>query len=424
MQRARRFAFFLAAAMLPAYGAPPDAAPAWEEPVEIAGGRGTRGPWRQNDSHYDYVDDASVAFARDGSLAVAWVDQKSRDVWLRGVAKDGRPGAPVNVSRSPATFSWLPRIAADPSRPGRLCLLWQEIVFSGGTHGGDILFACSDEHGKTFSTPLNLSRSTGGDGKGRLSRDVWSNGSLDLAIGADGAVFAAWTEYQGALWMARSFDGGASFSAPRRIAGDDARPARAPALALGPGGAAHLAWSVGEDPRAAIRVARSRDKGASFGPPLPVGGGEGAADAPRLAADGAGSLHLVYAQGGAVRYTRAAPGAPFGPARTLSNGTARAAAAYPTLAGDGRGVLVVAWENMGSGGRPGALGIAVSRDGGRSFSAPATVPGSQAPPGGANGSQQGLLGSKLAVAPDGRIALVNSSLVPGRRSRVWLMRAR
>jgi hypothetical protein len=40
------------------------------------------------------------------------------------------------------------------------------------------------------------------------------------------------------------------------------------------------------------------------------------------------------------------------------------------------------------------------------------------------GSQQGLLGDKLATAPDGALALVTSSLEPGKASRVWLIRGR
>jgi hypothetical protein len=41
-----------------------------------------------------------------------------------------------------------------------------------------------------------------------------------------------------------------------------------------------------------------------------------------------------------------------------------------------------------------------------------------------NGSSQGLLTQKLAVSRDGALAVVNSSLEEGRRSRVWLMRGR
>ncbi|MBD8528433.1 MULTISPECIES: sialidase family protein [unclassified Massilia] len=404
------------------------AVPGWEAPLEIAAGRGDKGPWRQNASRYDYVDDATVAAAGaaapGGGHLMAWADQKGKDVWLRHIGAGGRPGPAVNVSRSPATFSWLPRIAVDPARAGRVYLLWQEIIFSGGSHGGDILFAASHDGGQTFAAPRNLSRSIGGDGKGRLDRRTWSNGSLDLAVGADGTLFAAWTEYHGALWLARSRDGGAAFSAPRRIAGDGARPARGPSLAAGPGGAIHLAWSVGEDPQAAIRVAASRDNGASFAAPQLVGAGEGRPDAPRLASAG-GRLHLVYARQRApgarsdIRYT-SATGGRFGAARTLSAG----GAAYPMLAGDGGTGLAVAWENLGADGRAQSLGFVRSVDAGHRFSTPSVVPGSAAPAGGSNGSQQGLLGQKLALGRDGRIAIVNSSLQPGVRSRVWLMRGR
>lgn len=404
------------------------AVPAWQDSMVIASGGGEKGPWRQNASRYDYVDDGTVAFAPDRALYLAWVDQRSRDVWFRRLANDGRPGAPLNVTRSPATFSWAPRIAVDPRRPRQVYLLWQEIIFSGGSHGGDILFARSGDGGASFAAPLNLSRSTGGDGKGRLDRSTWSNGSLDLAVGADGTVLAAWTEYGGALWTARSTNGGLTFGQARRIAGDKRGPARAPSLAAGPGRTVYLAWTVGEDPSAALRVARSLDGGAGFDAPQLVASGQGARDAPRLAVDGAGNLHLAWAQraypgaGSTIRYAVAPPGGGFGAARTLSAPFTDGGAAYPALAGDGGAVVCVLWENLGADGRAASLGMTVSRDGGRSFDAARVVPGSAAPQGGGNGSQQGLLGKKLAVDGEGRIAVVNSSLAPGEGSRVWLMR--
>jgi hypothetical protein len=397
----------------------------WQDPVELAAGRGEKGPWRQNNSRYDYVDDGTVAFVPGGGIVLAWADQKGKDVWLRSLSR-GRLTDPVNVSRSPGTFSWLPRIAV--GRDGsHLYLLWQEIIFSGGSHGGEILFAASSDGGRSFSPPLNLSRSRGGDGKGRLSRDIWSNGSLDIAVGGDGAVIAAWTEYHGVLWVTRSRDGGARFEAPRRVAGDDAHPARAPALAAGRGSTVYLAWTVGEDPAARIRVARSGDGGASFGVPQLVGGQDGRADAPSLAVDGTGRAHLAFAFHRAglaeVRYTATVAGGGFAAPRTLAASTSDGGAAYPSLANDDREGLLVIWENLGPKEQSRSLGVAISHNGGRSFSAPAVVPGSAAPPGGSNGSQQGLLGRKLAVDGAGRIAVVNSSLLPGHRSRVVLIRA-
>jgi hypothetical protein len=423
-------AFVLPAAPPAGEDAPPGLH--WDGVTGIALGPGEKGPWQQNESRYDYVDDATVAFDAGGGLYVAWVDQKRKDVFFQAVSMaDGRhKGAPVNVSRSPATFSWLPRIATSPKDPSRIYLLWQEIIFSGGSHGGDILFASSSDGGASFSAPLNLSHSPGGDGKGRLNRDTWSNGSLDLAVGDDGTLLAAWTEYQGTLWFARSTDGGASFSVPRKVAGDNVLPARAPALAAGPGRIVYLAWTVGEDQAADIRVAQSGDGGASFGPPQLVGAGPGHADAPSLAVDGRGAVHLVYSESASgpggrseVRYARS-PGdaGKFGAARAISGIDG---AGYPSIATDGRNGLYVIWEIFpAAAGRPQSLGITWSSDAGRHFAPPARVPGSGDPSGGSNGSHQGLLGKKLAVDRSARLAIANSSLVPGERSRVWLMRGR
>jgi len=137
---------------------------AWQPTLEISAAGARKGPWRQNASRYDYVDDATLAFAPGGGQFVAWADQKSRDVWLRVAARDGRLGPPLNVARSPATFSWAPRLAVDPRRPRQVYLLWQEIVFSGGTHGGDILFARSTDGGASFGAPRPVA---GGPGTGR-----------------------------------------------------------------------------------------------------------------------------------------------------------------------------------------------------------------------------------------------------------------
>src|SRR5690606_37065651 len=118
--------------------------------------------------------------------------------------------------------------------------------------------------GATFSEPINLSRSIGGDGKGRVTADIWQNGSFDLARAADGTLYAAWTEYDGPLWFASSTDRGATFSKPERVAGTKQLPARAPSLAVAAGGAVYLAWTHGETRSADIQIA-VRENG-RFGP--------------------------------------------------------------------------------------------------------------------------------------------------------------
>lgn len=416
----------------------PPATLQWQAPVEVAQGRGERGPWQQNDSRYDFVDDPSVAVNEGGEAAVAWVDQASKDILLQRFAADGRrrSSEAVNVSRSPRTFSWLPRVALVPGAPEKLLVAWQEIIFSGGSHGGDILFALSNDAGRSFSAPLNLSRSVGGDGKGRISKEVWHNGSFDLIAGPRGEIYVAWTEYEGALWFSRSADGGRSFSPAARIGRrGDSDPARAPSLALGAQGEVYLAWTVGENPAADIHLAKSIDGGRSFSEPRIVAPSSNYADAPKLTVDGAGVLHLVYAQsvGGPqavhrIRYTSSADGGrSFLPSREISvplPGGARSAA-YPALSVDGKGRLYVLFELYGTPAQaPRGLGLSISEDGGRSFRAPEMVPDSADAGGSFNGSSQGLLMKKLAVTPSGEIAVVNSSLNLGARSRVWLMRGR
>jgi hypothetical protein len=405
----------------------------WQTPLEVARGAGERGVWQQNESHYDFVDDPTAAWSPRGELAVAWVDQRRKAVLLQRYAADGDAllATPVDVSRQPLTFSWLPRLAWAPDDAGRLHVLWQEIIFSGGSHGGEILFAVSRDGGRTFAPALNLSRSRAGDGKGRLNRDTWHNGSLDIAVAPGGQVFAAWTEYDGRLWIARSSDGGRNFSKPLLVAGDPpAPPARAPALAVGADQPVVLAWTTGDAAAADIWVAHSSDGGRSFSVPKPAAVTAGYSDAPKLAFDAGGALHLVHAEsrGGpfgpsSIRHLWSTDrGRSFGPPSEISNPLppGYSGAAFPALGIDARGRVVVMWELL-RGSIPHGLAMAVSEKGNQ-FSAPQPIPGSADPAGGYNGSSQGLLMSKLAVRADGEIAVVNSALKIGSHSRVWLLR--
>jgi hypothetical protein len=418
-------------------GAQPEAGPAlaWHGSTEIAKGRGERGPWQQSRSRFDYVDDPAVAIDERGDLAVAWVDQGRKAVLFQRYAADGarQLEQPVDVSRHPETFSWLPRLALAPAAPDKVFVLWQEIIFSGGSHGGDILFARSEDGGRRFSPPVNLSKSLGGDGKGRIDKEHWHNGSLDLVVAPDGtAIYTVWTEYDGPLWFARSGDGGKTFSRPARLDAG-AHPVRAPAMALAPDGALYLAWTIGDDEGADIHVTRSTDAGRTFAPPRAVGRSKAYADAPKLAVDGAGTVHLAYAQsaGGPfaryhVRYTRSTDQArSFEPPREISRPLPESfvGAGFPSLEVDAQGRVCVSWELFTAPRQlPRGLGFSVSKDGGGSFSPPVLVPGSVDAQGGFNGSNQGLLMKKLAVNRSGAFVIANSSLKPGSHSRVWVTR--
>lgn len=408
----------------------------WDEPIEIASGDAHQGPWRMNESEFLYVDDAGVAMNNTGRIAIVWANNAEQDIYFQSVTADGDrlPTEPVNVSRSPDTFSWLPRVAIS-NDANEVYILWQEIVFSGGSHGGEIFFARSTDGGNSFSKPRNLSNTTAGAGKGRLDQRRWHNGSLDLALDNKGNLYTVWTEYEGKLWFSRSTDGGQNFSTPLHIAGDDTTPARGPSLAVHDSDNIYLAWTVGEDRAANIHFAQSADAGESFSQPVTVQDSQGHADAPKLAIDSTGVIHLVYGesekgpwQNYHIRYSRSTDGGEtFEQSRDISQPLTEDffATNFPALAVDGDDNVYVLWELFPERHiRSLGLGFTHSGDNGDSFTTPEAIPGSTDPSLGINGSLQGLLMNKLAVNEQGQIAIVNSTFYPDRSSHIWLYHGR
>jgi hypothetical protein len=428
------FAVVLTHTLAPRQGDPPEVT--WGEKIEVASGGGYKGPWRMNKSKYNYVDDPTVAINEQSVVAVVWADQSKKDIFFQIYLPDGRAGLekPVNVSRSPRIFSWLPRMLITSAHPIEVYLLWQEIVFSGGSHGGDIFFARSTDGGRTFGNPLNLSNDIAGSGKGRITRRYWHNGSLDLAMGPEGNLYAAWTEYEGTLWFCRSTDRGSSFHRPFRVArGGGRKPARGPSLAVDVRGDIYLAWAIGEDRAANIHLAKSTDQGQAFSEPRIVFDRKGHADAPKLVVDGKGTLHLVYAErptgpseGYHIYYARSNDGGrSFEALQEIAGPHTEqfASARFPALSVDGQDNLYVIWELFrGRGGYSQGLGFTVSGDGGQTFAAPSVVPGSLDPALGFNSSRQGLLMRKLAVNGAGTLAVVNSTFKRDEKSNIWLFR--
>ena len=405
----------------------------WADPIEIATGEAYQGPWRMNSSEFHYVDDPTIALNEEGSIGVVWADQKRRDLFFQRYASNGETvfENPVRVSRSPDVFSWLPRLVMAGGNSGHVYVLWQEIVFSGGSHGGEIFFARSIDGGASFPPPLNLSNSLGGDGKGRLTERYWHNGSLDIAIADDGVLYATWTEYRGTLWFSRSIDGGNSFSKPFRItSGGLGTPASGPSIAVYEQ-TVHVVWTVGEDESADIHLSQSFDSGKTFAPPRVAVETVGHSDAPKVAADTAGTLHLVFGESPLgpferyhVRYMRSNDGGQnFHSLRTIPNPLPHRfkSGSFPSLALVPDGRLYMLWELFPDARtRSTGLGFTLSTDSGETFAASTLIPGSADPALGHNGSRQGLLMRKLEVNTSGDPAIVNSTFRNGQSSHIWL----
>ncbi len=432
------FINFIPLAILAVFGCTTVAIPSdisWEDAIEVASGDAFRGPWRMNDSQFHFVDDPTVSITDDGIIAVAWADLENRDIVLQIYESDGtrRFSEPVNISKSPDVFSWLPIIVISGDNASNISILWQEIVFSGGSHGGEIFFARSSDGGSSFRDPVNLSNTIAGAGKGRLTTHRWDNGSLDLVEDNNGGLYAAWTEYEGALLFSRSDDSNGTFSKPIHIAGGNGElPTRGPSIDVGADGSVYMAWSVGEDESSDIYFTYSNNNGRTFEKPQVVYNTDGHSDAPQIAIDSKRSIHIVFGESPHgmfssydVLYTsRNADDEYFDSPRVISgNGVNDISGAnYPEISTDSAGNLYVMWEIFPRDARRSrGLGLTVSDDGGRTFSPAAVVPGSMDPDGGFNGSQQGLLMRKMAVNGSGLIAIVNSTFRQNEVSHIRLI---
>jgi hypothetical protein len=170
-------------------------------------------------------------------------------------------------------------------------------------------------------------------------------------------VYVAWRHlFPGGvrdIAIARSLDGGRTFSDPVRVSADDwkidACPDDGPAMAIDGAGTLHVAWPTlatdGGTARIGIFHATSTDGGLTFSPRTRVNHPDAPAAHPKLALDSAGRAVVAWdeiSEGARRVRLRIAGETPL----TLSTGNA---SSYPAVVASGSSI-VVAWTDQSRGG--------------------------------------------------------------------------
>jgi hypothetical protein len=297
---------------------------------------------------------------RDGAAYTVWIGTGTTgesDVFL---ARLHDPAEPVRVNHLPGDAAphdqAPPQVAVGPD--GSVYVVWQTTFPVEGRRfpASNLQLARSTDGGRTFAEPVFVNDDANGP--------PTSHSFHDVVVAPDGTILVSW------------IDGRER---------DAARTGRAPApAASGDGHAGHGSHSAaGEEdplPGPEIRIARSRDGGASFEPSVVVDRSACPCCRTALAVGGDGAVYIAWrreAEGDVrdVVIARADPGSlRFSPAVPLhEDGWVFPACPHagPSLAVAADGVVHAAWYT----GREGRQGLwyARSLDQARSFSPPAPI---------------------------------------------------
>jgi hypothetical protein len=259
----------------------------------------------------------NVAVGRDGAVYVSWLDSRVRDrtraEWIASgklkpagghgghganPAEAELPGSEIRVAKwTPATGRFTPGVVVDGGvcpccrtslavgPDGAVYVAWRK-VFDGDVR--DVVLARSTDGGATFSAPA------------AVRRDGWvfpgcPHAGPSVAVDGRGRVYVGWytgkAERQG-LWLARSDDGGARFGEARAVLTDAAVPPSQLRLAPDSAGV-WAAWEDRRTPERTVRVARIDDAGVHEADAVP-----GAV--PSIASTG-GRAGVVWQEQGGVR---------------------------------------------------------------------------------------------------------------------------
>ncbi len=304
------------------------------------------------------VDDDGVLDENDNCPFTANAGQVDADADGMGDACDAFPnGGPLTFQREVQlprpdfafAFDVLP-IGIGQAPSGRLHVLLGTAYFdqgTGETTPRNLFTTYSDDNGETWSTPVKINTYAPSGGPGAF----WFT-YVDFAVDDAGRVFVTYDIENGSIVLARSTDGGVSFS-PTVIGDPDASPGGFSSVAAR-GGNVYVAWDD-EPSCSASRIWQrvSTDGGATFGAAAVIAGFGSCF--PELTVASSGDVHLAYSDDAVIGFgalaTSPAGGGSYGaPTQVIDRDpTADELFLFPLSLGEGdAGHLFTAWAIRGS----------------------------------------------------------------------------
>src|SRR3984893_3507673 len=174
---------------------------------------------------------------------------------------------PINVSNN-SDYSLAAQIAVDAA--GNINVVWEDDTAT----NYNILFSRSTDGGVTFSTPKNVSSSTGFSSNPRISVD------------SQGAINVVWVDNTPGnqdIFFSRSTDNGLTFSTPQNLSNDTADSGN-PQMAVDASGNISVVWE-NENITFGIFFSQSNDGGATFSKPVNLATNPTGSFSPQLAVD-------------------------------------------------------------------------------------------------------------------------------------------
>lgn len=284
----------------------------WSVPAQLSSG--------------SYASAPQVAAAADGSVVVAWMRFDGASYVIessRSLDHGATWSTPVKLSPNGGS-SASPQIAV--SAEGIFTAIWQR-------HDGSfarVQTSVSSDHGLTWSPAITLSL-TG-------THAV----APQLLVSPDGTLTAIWQ--RGAIETSTSTDHGATWSAVTAISPSGS----APQLAVGADGRVFATWYVTSGADQIVQISTAATAGAPWTVPVTVSQLTGGSSLPRLAIAGDGTISVVWSRfaggvGSAQVSSSSDSGLTWGPPVQLgtSNNTTT-----PDVVVDSTGAITAAWVGL------------------------------------------------------------------------------